>query len=72
MTYIYKYDEGDMAEKHEKASLVLREAFLKNAGLYIKFGQLIASLDVIVPCEYRRHFELLCHDCPESSYENVK
>ena len=61
-----------MNEKHDIASKILKEAFLKNAGLYTKFGQLIASLDVVVPLEYRKNFEQLCHDCPEDSYESVK
>lgn len=29
-------------------------------------------MDVIVPPEYRKHFEQLCHDCPESDFEKVK
>ena len=30
------------------------------------------KLDVVVPEEYRKTFEPLCHDCPENSFENVK
>lgn len=25
-----------------------------------------------MPPEYRKHFEQLCHDCPESDFEKVK
>lgn len=38
-----------MAEKHHQASQYLRDALAKNGGIYIKLGQLIATLDVIVP-----------------------
>ncbi|EGR30211.1 hypothetical protein IMG5_137550 [Ichthyophthirius multifiliis] len=73
MAYIYqKNDDIPIEKKHEKASLILRDTFIKNAGLYLKFAQLLSSLDVIVPQEYRNNFETLCHDCPQSSFESVK
>jgi predicted unusual protein kinase regulating ubiquinone biosynthesis (AarF/ABC1/UbiB family) len=51
--YIYKYTDYDEHIKNMKASAYLRDALKKNGGIYLKLGQLIASLDVIVPDEYR-------------------
>ncbi|KRW98262.1 Protein kinase-like domain [Pseudocohnilembus persalinus] len=69
---LHMQGSGSMEEKHERASVILRDAFMKNGGFFIKTGQLIASLDVIVPAIYRKNFEMMCHDCKESSYEDVK
>jgi predicted unusual protein kinase regulating ubiquinone biosynthesis (AarF/ABC1/UbiB family) len=71
----------DIHEKHEWAAKVLRESFMKNAGLYIKCGQVIASvkklnlkrkMDIIVPQEYRRQFEQFCVQCPETPFQEIK
>ncbi|EAS05302.2 ABC1 family protein (macronuclear) [Tetrahymena thermophila SB210] len=73
MANIYMKDDNRSIEtKHNEASLILKDAFVKNAGLYLKFAQLLSSLDVVVPEEYRRNFEPLCHECPENSFQNVK
>lgn len=55
-----------------EAASYLRDALRKNGGLYLKLGQLIATLDVIVPDEYRDIMGTLTRDCPTSSYEKVK
>jgi predicted unusual protein kinase regulating ubiquinone biosynthesis (AarF/ABC1/UbiB family) len=39
--------------KNRAASEYLRDSLRKNGGIYLKLGQLIATLDVIVPDEYR-------------------
>jgi predicted unusual protein kinase regulating ubiquinone biosynthesis (AarF/ABC1/UbiB family) len=49
MAYIYKFTNGSSEDKNTKASTYLRDALRKNGGIYLKLGQLIATLDVIVP-----------------------
>lgn len=49
MAYVYMYDSGSMHEKHIKAGRILKKAFIKSGGLYLKFGQIIGSLDIVVP-----------------------
>jgi len=38
----------------------------------LKYCIVFLKLDVVVPEEYRKTFEPLCHDCPENSFKNVK
>lgn len=52
---------------HNEASLVLKEAIIKNAGVYIKLGQLLATLDVLIPDEYRLNLQSLCEYAVPSS-----
>lgn len=49
MGRIYKYSKETTTEKHAKASIFLRDALSANGGIYVKLGQLIATLDVVVP-----------------------
>lgn len=49
MAYIYKYTKAKIHTKNEQASRYLRDALKDNGGIYLKLGQLIATLDVIVP-----------------------
>lgn len=53
MVYVYKFKVEyyyllkhhlTWDEKHYEAAEILKTAFLKNAGLYAKFGQVIASV----------------------------
>jgi predicted unusual protein kinase regulating ubiquinone biosynthesis (AarF/ABC1/UbiB family) len=53
MAFIYSFD---LEDSHRRAARALFNAFLANGGLFIKFGQLIAGLDVIVPDAYREVF----------------
>ena len=49
MAYIYKYTSDSIQVKNIKASTYLHDALRSNGGIYLKLGQLIATLDVIVP-----------------------
>lgn len=49
MSLIYKFSNKSTSEKHVEAAQHLQEALRKNGGIYIKLGQLISGLDVIVP-----------------------
>ena len=49
IAWIYKKDDSEITIKHDKASKILKDAFYKNGGLWIKFGQIIGALDTLVP-----------------------
>ena len=49
MASIYKNSHSPLSQKHLDASPYLRDAVRSNGGIYLKLGQLIATLDVIVP-----------------------
>lgn len=49
MALVYKYSHDPIESLHTKASIYLRDALRSNGGVYLKLGQLIATLDVIVP-----------------------
>lgn len=51
---------------------MLRDALRSNGGIYIKLGQLIATLDVIVPDEYRTVMSTLTRECKTEDYEDIK
>lgn len=71
MAYLYK-TYTNLEETHLKAAESLKKSFEKNGGIYLKFGQLLASLDVVVPDEYKQVFYSLCENCPENDYSTVK
>ena len=55
------------------------EAFKKNSGLYIKLGQLIATVDsqvtkleILAPNEYVQTFSEMYQNAPTSDYSTVK
>lgn len=49
MAWVYKYSTFSIRDKHTQASEFLKSALRSNGGIYLKLGQLIATLDVIVP-----------------------
>jgi predicted unusual protein kinase regulating ubiquinone biosynthesis (AarF/ABC1/UbiB family) len=49
MALIYKYAHDSIEDRHVRACSYLRDALKDNGGIYLKLGQLIATLDVIVP-----------------------
>ena len=72
MAYIYKYSTDSGQAKNERASEYLRNALRDNGGIYLKLGQLIATLDVIVPDEYRVIMTTLTRECKVSPFEDIK
>ena len=44
----------------------------KNGGLFIKVGQVVASLDYLFPREYVEVFKLFHSDAPKSSLQQLK
>lgn len=72
MGLIYKFSTKTINKMHSEAAQHLKEALRKNGGIYIKLGQLISGLDVIVPDEYRDVMMSLTRGCEKSSFENVR
>lgn len=65
------YWGGVNRETHRKCAQILKDAIVANAGVYIKLGQLLATLDVIIPDEYREAMVSLCEYNQESCWQEV-
>lgn len=59
-------------EVHEKAAKRLYKCFATNAGSYIKIGQMIGQLDLLVPDKYVEVFDQMCNQAPTTSWEDVR
>lgn len=47
------------------------DTFRENAGMFVKFGQLIASMGVLFPQEYTQVMRNMFQDAPESDWDEV-
>jgi predicted unusual protein kinase regulating ubiquinone biosynthesis (AarF/ABC1/UbiB family) len=47
------------------------DTFRKNAGMFVKFGQLIASMGVLFPKEYVHSMRNMFQEAPESEWGEV-
>ncbi|KAK1746598.1 ABC1 kinase family protein [Skeletonema marinoi] len=66
------YDKsGNSSSVHERNANRLLQLFRANAGVYIKVGQHLANLDLLLPQEYLTRLSSLFDDAPVSSYEDV-
>jgi hypothetical protein len=63
---------GKPRSVHERNATRLLELFRANAGVYIKVGQHLANLDLLLPQEYISRLSSLFDDAPVSSYEDGK
>lgn len=63
---------GNTNSVHERNANRLLELFRRNAGVYIKVGQHLANLDLLLPQEYISRLSSLFDDAPVSSYEDGK
>lgn len=63
---------GNSNSVHERNAIRLLELFRANAGVYIKVGQHLANLDLLLPQEYLSRLSSLFDDAPVSSYEDGK
>lgn len=59
-------------EVHEKAAKRLYKCFETNAGSYIKIGQMVNQLDLLLPKKYIDVFEAMTNEAPRTSYEGVR
>ena len=57
---------------HSKAANRLYQCFRKNAGPYIKVGQMIGQMQLLLPSEYCDTFEPMCMQAPTTSFKDVK
>ena len=62
----------DSNSVHERNANRLLELFRANAGVYIKVGQHLANLDLLLPQEYLSRLSSLFDDAPVSTYEDGK
>ena len=65
------YDEARRA-CHRRGADRLRRLLIANKGLYIKFGQHIASLDYVLPDEYCTQMRMFYRMAPQSSTSEVE
>ena len=72
IAYIYKFTHDDIVTKNNEAALLLRDALKANGGIYLKLGQLIATLDVNVPDEYRLVMGTLTRECKRAPYDDIR
>lgn len=71
MAQIYKFSNLPKDQKHTQAAEVLKEALIRNAGVYIKLGQLMATLEILVPKEYIAVLRSMYQHAPKSSIEEI-
>lgn len=73
MGYDYWQAGEDITDEvHEKAARRLYKCFATNAGSYIKIGQMIGQLDLLVPDKYVEVFDQMCSQAPTTSWEDVQ
>ena len=56
---------------HSRSAERLRDLCFRNAGLYIKIGQHLGSLDYLLPKEYTKVLKVFHHTAPRSSLEDI-
>lgn len=64
--------EAEKRERHQRAAELLEKCFRKNGGTYIKLGQLIASMEILIPEEFVVQMSNLYDAAPVSSYDYVR
>eukprot|EP01084_Bolivina_argentea_P115176 204871_1 len=73
--YEYKINWDDNSinnDVHRRAAKLILDCCRENGGLYIKFGQGIASMNHILPTPYREEFRVLHDNAPSVSYRDVR
>lgn len=66
-----KNDDDVPANIHQRNANRLLQLCRTNGGVYIKVGQHLANLDLLLPDEYLKSLSSLFDDAPISSYEDV-
>lgn len=64
--------ELSMSEKHELAAEHLKKTFIKNSGTYIKVGQVLACMEVLLPIEYCNVLSEMFQNAPRTDYKDIK
>jgi aarF domain-containing kinase len=74
LLYIYEWPFSKLtsSEKHTKAGEAVLKAFEKNAGTYIKLGQALAMMDVLLPQEFCDSLQALFERAPRTEFYKVR
>jgi aarF domain-containing kinase len=72
MAMHYRFSDAPREVKHTQAALIIKDCCIKNAGVYIKLGQLLATLEVIVPQEYTEVLKSMYEHAPVSSPHEIR
>jgi aarF domain-containing kinase len=69
--YKYYFSAENASEVHQRVADRLLHVFRKNGGLYVKFGQGIASMNHVLPPEFRKTLAVLQDQAPVVEMEAV-
>lgn len=75
MLNVYVSPFNDSLTKEEKnymAAEIMKQTFIKNSGTYIKLGQVIACLEVLIPEQYCEVMTEMFQNAPTNTFEDVK
>ncbi len=67
-----RQDTPDWSAAHSRAAQRLLVLCAANRGVYIKLGQHVAMLEHLLPAEYVKAMQPLCHTAPTSRFEDVR
>lgn len=71
--YKMRWDENSLnSDLHRRVATMILNTCQKNGGLYIKFGQGIASMNHILPKEYNQVFQVLHDNAPYVEYNKIR
>mmetsp|Transcript_19105 Transcript_19105/g.34763 ORF Transcript_19105/g.34763 Transcript_19105/m.34763 type:complete len:485 (-) Transcript_19105:39-1493(-) len=68
----FDYSFGVTHDTHTRNAERLKEVLRTNGGIYVKFGQCIAQLDLLVPEEYSKTMKSLFSEAQVSPFSDVK
>lgn len=64
--------EDEISELHQRLAKQMVDVVLRNGGLYIKLGQILSTLNHIVPLEWTEAFEVCQDKAPLLPLEDVR
>jgi len=70
--YKVRWSPADSEDIHARVSNRLVECIRKNEGLYVKFGQAMATMDVILPEAYKKELRTLHDQAATFSFSEVR
>lgn len=70
--YKVRWTPEKSSEVHQRVARRLVDCLKKNEGLYVKFGQALASMDIVLPEEYRQALHVLHDQAATFSFNEVK
>jgi aarF domain-containing kinase len=73
LDYKLNFKEGqDIEELHQRSADRIYNVLIKNKGLYIKLGQMVAIQQGIFPKSFQEKFQQLFDSAPQDSWKDVK